>query len=83
MSLCLGAPRQNVFLLQLFLAGSVAQLDVQGVSSADLAGQRAWNRDVTAAGVSILISADNNGPAETSSWIPPMCCEVLEMNSSK
>lgn len=47
MSLRHGAPRQNVFLLKLFLAGSVPQLDVQGVSPADLTGQRAWNRDAT------------------------------------
>lgn len=45
MSFCLGAPWQNVLLLQLSLAGSVPQFDVQGVSSADLNGQRALNRN--------------------------------------
>lgn len=47
MSFCLGAPWQNVLLLQLSLAGSVPQFDVQGVSSADLNGQRALNRNET------------------------------------
>lgn len=45
MPLCQGAPWQNVFLLQLSLAGSVPQFDVQGISSANLNGQSAWNRD--------------------------------------
>lgn len=47
MSLCLGAPWKNVFLLQLSFAGSVPKLDVQSVSSADLNGQRALERDAT------------------------------------
>lgn len=40
MSLRLRAPGQNVLLLQLPLAGSVPQFDVQGVPSANLHGQR-------------------------------------------
>lgn len=55
MSFCLRASWQNVLLLQLLLAGSVPQLDVQSVSSTDLAGQGAWNRDTagkTSRGVS-------------------------------
>lgn len=45
MSLCLGAPWQNVLLLQLLLARSVPQFDVQGVSSADLNSQRTSKRE--------------------------------------
>lgn len=46
MPLRLWAPRQNVFLLQLPFAGSVSKFNIESVSPANLAGQRAWKRQI-------------------------------------